>query len=96
MNHVLYLKIKSRQIKVGEFSIQNLEFFDVLAVLDFVIPYSRPRTPGFHPRPQLTKYDGHDEIEEIRKHKRASKFKDGEKVGVPKSLGPNIKSQNIK
>ena len=33
---------------------------DVLAVLDFEIPCYRPATPGFHPRPLLPKYEGHD------------------------------------
>ena len=31
---------------------------DVLAVLDFQIPFSRPETPGFYPRCLLTKHEG--------------------------------------
>ena len=60
MNHVLYLKIHSRPkfarlrfffLQKVEFTVKNLEFVDVLAVLDFEIPCSRPGTPDFHPRP---------------------------------------------
>ena len=33
----------------------------VFAVLNFEITFYRPSTPGFHPRPLLLKYEGHDE-----------------------------------
>ena len=39
---------------------------DVLAVLDFEIPCSRPETPGFHPKPLFLKYEGHDENKNLR------------------------------
>ena len=62
----------------------------VLAVLDFQIPCSRPKTSGYYLRCLLTKHEGHslwpiDKNYDVHEDYKNSKIQEGEDVDVPRS-----------
>ena len=65
LNFVIFVDQSNRTVHGHEIETQTQDV-DVLAVLDFEIPCSRPETPGFHPKPLFLKYEGHDENKNLR------------------------------